>query len=249
MKALSSYISEKLVINKDFENGKIIPEDDYDLKSIISKRVKELSEDKDWDGYLDLTDINIKNVKYLSNTFFIALKNNGWQVKRINVTGWDTSHINYFNRCFCDCISVNLITGLSTWDMSSAISLDEMFKGCGELLSIKGIRNWNTQKVSLTTGMFSECVSLPTIDISKWNTQSLISSSDMFNRCERLETIGNISDWNISKLVNTTNMFNGCKRLKFTGDLEKWSSKPPKHHKDMFKYCPREYKRPQWSKK
>lgn len=249
MKSLSSHILEKLIINKDFENGKLTPKDDYDLKHMISERVEELCEDRNWDGYLDLTDINIKNVKHLSNTFFVALKNNAWQVKRINVTGWDTSHIIYFDRCFYNCIGVNLITGLSTWDMSSAVSLDEMFKGCGELMSIKGIRNWSTQKVSLITGMFSECRSLPKIDISRWNTESLISTSNMFNECERLETIGDISDWNITKLVNTNNMFTGCKRLQFTGNLEKWASKPPKYHKDMFKYCPREYKRPRWSKK
>ena len=69
MKALSNYILEKLVINKNYKSDKIVPKDPKDLYDIVHERIK-----KEGPGTkknpIDFNDIDTSNIKWFTSLFF-----------------------------------------------------------------------------------------------------------------------------------------------------------------------------------
>ena len=70
------------------------------------------------------------------------------------------------------------------------------FRGCTNLKTIEGIENLRADSVKTADGMFYDCKSLTTLDLSGFNTYKLTSCLDMFAHCSKLKTIyGN--SWDI----------------------------------------------------
>ena len=69
MKNLSSYLTEKLLINKDFEdNNKITVSSLKELKNIIKERYVDPNTKKP-NNHIDLSDIDVSELNDLSTTF------------------------------------------------------------------------------------------------------------------------------------------------------------------------------------
>ena len=67
--------------------------------------------------------------------------------------------------------------------------MENMFKGCKKLGCIIGLKYWNTSNVENISGMFSECSSLDSVDISKWNTSNVTDMNSLFMNCNKLRLV------------------------------------------------------------
>lgn len=196
MKQLSTYINEKLVLNKNTFKGrayKYFPKTHDELKDIIIQLIKD---NKDED-VIDLNDINTSEITDMSKLFYeVSEQVNPKNLKKIDISEWNVSKVtNMFN----------------------------MFWFCGELKSVGDLSSWDVHEVTNMCGMFQGCDSLESIgDLSSWDISSVKYLHYMFYHCQKLKSIGDISDWDISSVTNMSCMFYMCLRLKSLGDLNKW---------------------------
>lgn len=65
----------------------------------------------------------------------------------------------------------------------------DWFDGCNILTEIQGIENLNTSEVTTMFGMFQNCHSLVSLDLSSFNTSKVTSMVGMFYDCMNLKTL------------------------------------------------------------
>ena len=80
------------------------------------------------------------------------------------------------------------------------------------ITSITGLEYLNTSDVTNMCGMFSECGSLTSLDLSSFNTSNVIDMASMFSYCENLVSL-NLSSFDVRKVLFMENMFQGCESL------------------------------------
>ena len=215
--SLLKYINEALKINS---KSKVVRKhlkvkNSDELCYVIKEKINKI----DNDGYLDLTDIDLFDsdkliCKFLFDKINVDTKS---KIKKIDVTGWDVSHIEDFEFMFRLLPNTEEIIGLDTWDMSNAISIKGMFRNCKKLKDISGIYNWNISKITNMDHLFGSCLSLKEIDLSKWKTDNVNELSFMFDCCRNLTKI-DVSNISLSKTnskasIFVEKVFNQCENL------------------------------------
>ena len=80
------------------------------------------------------------------------------------------------------------------------------------LTSIVGITNLKTNNVTSMYAMFSNCRTLPTLDVTGFNTDKVTNMEAMFYRCQSLTSL-DLSNFNTSIVTNLAQMFVNCKNL------------------------------------
>jgi len=148
MQSLSNFIQEKLhpsKFNKD-KQYKYHPKGNAELYTII----REIVHDKGQDA--DLNDIDISEVNNFANLF-----QNMVNIRHIDISQWNTSHVKDMDRMFAGCS--NFDADLSNFDVSNVEDMTRMFAECVKFTG-KGLENWNTESVKYKDEMFYNCYSL-----------------------------------------------------------------------------------------
>ena len=154
MKTLHQYIKEKLIINKDYNDGKILVKSFDELRKIIEDRYKKIGPGTEQNP-IDFNDIDVSNIDSFCND---------------NDKGiFAETKFKYID--------------ISDWDVSNATNMSYMFYMCKELKSVGNISNWNVSNVTDMSGMFYSCTYFNQ-DISSWNVSNVISMTYMFSWCE-----------------------------------------------------------------
>ena len=185
MKTLNQYIQEKLIINKDYRDNKIVVKSFDELQKIIVDRYYKLGPGTKQNP-IDFNDIDVSNLDSFCNDKYNIIFETGI-FERIKFKYIDISY----------------------WNVSNATDMEVMFYGCDELESIGDLSNWNVSKVTNMSSMFYGCKALKTIgDISGWDVSKVTHMSRMFYNCESFNQ--DISDWNVSKVKFKTYIFLNC---------------------------------------
>ena len=74
------------------------------------------------------------------------------------------------------------------------------------LQSIEGLENVNTKNVIYMEGMFANCRSLTTLDLSNFNTEKVTDMSWMFGECSSLTNL-NLNGWILKDGIDYNSMF------------------------------------------
>ena len=154
MKTLNQYIQEKLIINKNYREAKIVVKSFNELRKIIEDRYNKLGAGTEQNP-IDFNDIDVSNLDSFCND---------------NDEGiFDKSKFKYID--------------ISGWDVSNAVSTLNMFYACKELKSVGDISKWDVSNVTNMNGMFYSCTYFNQ-DISSWDVSNVIGMSYMFAWCE-----------------------------------------------------------------
>jgi len=81
-----------------------------------------------------------------------------------------------------------------------------------DLKTIKGLEHLNTLRIKSMYGMFENCSSLESLDLSGFNTKMVADMGCMFMGCSSLESL-DLSGFNTEKVTNMREMFMGCSSL------------------------------------
>ena len=168
MKEIVKFIKEGLKItSKTKVNDKIKIKDILQLKKEISNKIKESK------NVLDLTDLDISDLDNLSHAFYEILN-----IKKVDVTGWNTSKVKSFNSMFNGCQYLEEVIGLDTWDVSNVEDMSFMFNECKNLKNIGDISGWEINDTKMH-GAFDLCKKLKTIGpMQHWRPRE--SNYDIF---------------------------------------------------------------------
>jgi surface protein len=148
MQSLSNFIQEKLHPSKfkKEKQYKYHPKGNAELYNIIREIVHEQGQDA------DLNDIDISEVNNFANLF-----QNMVNIRHIDISQWNTSHVKDMDRMFAGCS--NFDADLSNFDVSNVEDMTRMFAECVKFTG-KGLENWNTESVRYKDEMFYNCYSL-----------------------------------------------------------------------------------------
>ena len=184
MKQLNQYIKERLIINKDYKDVKIVVKSFDELRKIIEDRYDKLGQGTKQNP-INFNDIDVSNL----DSFYD--KNAG----RFGKGLFENIQFKYID--------------ISYWDVSNIESMKQMFYLCKELKSVGDISKWNVSKVTNMVYMFYECNELEFIgDISKWDVSNVIYMTRMFEGFKKFNQ--DISNWDISNVRAIMYMFDGC---------------------------------------
>ena len=109
------------------------------------------------------------------------------------------------------------------------------FGGSWGLTTIEGIENLNTEEVTNMSGMFYDCQSLTSLDLSSFNTAKVTNMDDMFISCSSLTSL-DLSSFNTAKVENMSDMFWGCSGLTSL-DLSSFNTAEVTDMSNMFEDC------------
>ena len=123
---------------------------------------------------------------------------------------------------------------LNIGDLKSA-SLSQLFNN--KKISTITHLGIDTRRVTNMYGMFSNCSSLTSLDVSGINTQNVINMQSMFQGCSPLTSL-DMSGFNTQNVTNMQNMFLGCSSLTFINLGDKFDASKVSSVTYMFRSCP-----------
>ena len=203
----------------------------------------------------------------------------------LDLSMWNTHSVSDFSGLFTNCRNLKNVD-LHSLDMTSATNIGSMFALCSSLeeidlsgfntpvldnigwlfyfcTSLKQVvfgNTFNTSNVSRFEGVFEECSSLESIDISSFNMENATSYWRLFSGCINLKTIlGNtpvrrgttvtsmytncrslttidVSDWDVSETDNLSGVFQGCSSLQSL-DIKNWKVSNVVSFDSLFSGC------------
>ena len=100
------------------------------------------------------------------------------------------------------------IEGLEYLNTSEVTNMVYMFSNCIGLKKLD-VSKFNTGKVTNFKSMFSNCCSLTSLDVSSFNTENATNMKDMFFKCGSLTSL-DLSNFNTKNVTNMNKMFDMC---------------------------------------
>ena len=108
--------------------------------------------------------------------------------------------------------TVEAVNFTSSFKSASPTSCYAWFSGMQNLRSINGMEYLKTNEVRYMTGMFDNCSSLKSLDLSGFNTAKVTSMASMFRGCSSLTSL-DLSGFNTAKVTSMASMFRDCSSL------------------------------------
>ena len=152
MKNLRSYLTERLLINKNFKDNRITVTSLKELKNIINERSVDPNTKKP-NNHIDLSDIDVSELNDLSTAFL-------WyrRFKTIDISGWDTSNVKDMTMMFYGCFDLTDIIGIENMNIDNVECMNYMFSDCKKLDITDKIKDWKVNPKNVrVSGMFREC--------------------------------------------------------------------------------------------
>ena len=109
------------------------------------------------------------------------------------------------------------------------------FYKCTSLTEIEGIENLNSQNVENMRYMFTSCIKLKSLDVSKFNTANVTHMSNMFEDCEELSSL-DLSNFDTQNVKYMDKMFHNCNSLTSL-DLSNFDTQNLNFMSQMFHNC------------
>ena len=136
---------------------------------------------------------------------------------------------------FADLSNVGLVIFSDSFAKFRPASCREWLKGCNKLIYLRKLNNVNTEDCTSFEGMFYDCESLETIDLSSLNTSRARNMSWMFYGCRSLESL-DLSSFDTSNVTDMHRMFSSCYALP-TLDLSSFDTSNVTDMNSMFSFC------------
>ena len=179
MKQLSTYVQEKLIINKDYREVKIVVKSFDELRNIIVDRYNKLGPGTEQKP-IDFNDIDVSHIRYFCKGLLGLFE--GPKFKYIDISDWDVSKVTNMADMFFRCKDIKSVGDISKWDVSKVSNMSGMFYECNELKFIGDISGWDVKNVTNMKYMFAFCKKFNQ-DLSCWNVSNVIYKDSIFDNC------------------------------------------------------------------
>ena len=163
-------------LNIQLSGAKNIPKDVFDTFKNAAKTQK-------------VDKIDLSNASLSSEVTGSGLLSGLSDVKQIDVTNFDISHVTDMTNMFSGDTNLTKIKGLSTWNVGNVTSMKSMFDGDNNLQTIDGIGEWDVSNATDMTNMFSGDTALTNLDLSNWKPLKVTNMAAMFKGCSGLKSI------------------------------------------------------------
>ena len=187
----------------------------------------------DFENLKTIEDIQYLNTSALTNmcAMFELCKS----LENLDLSSFDTDNVTDMSHLFSVCSSLKDLN-VSSFNTERVTNMHQMFNGCYSLTSLIWGKKFITSSLVDASLMFSNCQSLPSIDLKRFDTHNVTNMYNMFANCSSL-TILNLTNFDTSNVTNMEDMFSHCYNLKriFVGNG--WNTGNVTRSNDMFLYC------------
>ncbi len=126
------------------------------------------------------------------------------------------------------------IENLNLLDTSQATSVYDMFTNCINLTNLD-VSKFNTSSITKMSFMFFNCRGLTSLDVSNFDTSNVTNMSSMFEDCIKLTSL-DVSNFDTSKVTNMSSMFEDCRKLTSL-DVSNFDTSKVTSMSQMFESC------------
>ena len=119
-------------------------------------------------------------------------------------------------------------------DTSKVTNMNGMFNNCSSLISLN-VSGFDTSNVTNMNNMFYYCEALTSLDVSKFDTSKVTNMFNMFGRCCALTSL-DVSKFDTSKVTDMSSMFQHC-RLLTSFDVSNFNTSNVTNMNTMFASC------------
>ena len=180
MKSITTYINEKLIVNKNTRAKKYnyYPETKEELQDILKELIKERGNEGDFN------DIDTSEITDMSKLFYDMISIvDSYNNFNGDISGWDVSKVTNMQGMFSHCKYFN--KDLSKWNVSNVKNMNGMFFYCENFN--QPLNKWDVSKVKNMNQMFMKCYKFNQ-DISNWNVSNVTETGNyldnIFTCCE-----------------------------------------------------------------
>ncbi len=135
---------------------------------------------------------------------------------------------------FSDLTALESIEGINNLDTSTVTDMEGMFQNCSSLTSLD-VSEFTTANVTDMGRMFEGCSGLTSLDVSKFNTANVMYMYCMFRNCSGLTSL-DVSKFNTVNVTYMNGMFEGCSGLTSL-DVSKFNTANVMDMSSMFQGC------------
>ena len=135
---------------------------------------------------------------------------------------------------FSSAKNLSSIDGLEYLNTSEATDMRGMFMDCSSLTSLN-ISHFDTQNVKNMSSMFGGCSKLTSLDVSHFDTQNVTSMQCIFYDCSSLTSL-DVSHFDTKNVTDMRSMFWGCNSLTSL-DVSHFDTKNVTKMRYMFDFC------------
>ena len=140
----------------------------------------------------------------------------------------------YCDNLFANLIVLKTIENIELLNTSTVTNMGGMFNNCNSLTSLD-LSNFDTSLVTNMGEMFAGCKKVTSLDLSNFNTSKVTTMLAMFRECYDLNTL-NLSSFDTSNVTDMKAMFQFCKALTSL-DLHNFNTSKVTNMTSMFYNC------------
>ena len=118
---------------------------------------------------------------------------------------------------------------------SNVTNMGGMFNNCGSLTSLD-LSGWDTSNVTNMFDVFARCKNLTNLDLSGWDTSKVTAMNGMFYNCNNLTSL-DVSGFDTSKVTSMGSMFAYCSSLTSLEGIGEWDTSNVTSMNAMFNAC------------
>lgn len=173
---------------------------------------------------------------------FDSIDKAGWKIcaKSIEKVVFDESFAEYDGvestmKWFMDCTNLKEIVGIKNLRTDNVVNMSGMFWNCSSLESLD-LSSFNTKKVHSMGFLFFGCSSLSKLDVSSFDTKNVMFMGDMFAFCYSLKEL-DLTNFDTEKVQYMSGMFKNDILLKNL-DISSFNVDNVKSMNEMFTNCP-----------
>lgn len=161
-------------------------------------------------------------------------------VKKIDLTNFDTSSVTTMNYMFYNCSSLSSLD-LTNFDTSKVTTMANMFQNAGTSELIINIDNFNTSQVTTMADMFNGC-NASSITLSNFSNEKLTTITTMFKNCKAYTiTFNSFNTSNVTSMGGNggnegKGVFSGCSNITSL-DLSSWNTSKVTDIGELFQGC------------
>ena len=201
------------------------------------------------DNYLNISEViqmfydcfNLEQLIFYPYTIYsnITLSKMFYNCKRLqNITfnlGNSYFYPNDMHLIFYNCISLENLN-LHKFDTSFLPNISYLLYNKTKLITFNiTSSNFSNDLITDMRGIFQNCESLVTLDLTNFYTSNVTIMWDMFKGCSKLQNL-TVPNFDTSKVIDMQSMFSGCKNLSSL-DLSHFNTTDVQYMNEMFLNC------------
>ena len=183
----------------------------------------------------EITSINLPKVITIDNINMTMMFFNCTKLRNILFNAGSTYKSNDMHAMFYNCVSLVSLDLENKIDALNTIDMSYLFYNCSTLGTLK--IKFDNELTNNMRGIFQNCKSLVTLDLSDFYTKNVEIMWDMFNGCSQLKSLSiNFDKFDTSKVTDMESMFEGCSNLTSLS-LDSLKTQNVQYMNKMFKNC------------